>query len=102
MTPGMKVHTLSSPMIHTPYRSMKDFLAKMQSYSTLFAEQHKGKKSSSLPKAIAHGSFAFLKSYLLKKGLLDGKEGFIISLYNGHTAFYKYMKLLELNRKENF
>lgn len=90
---------LSAPLIHTPYRSIQDFLTKMQSYSTLFAEQHQGKKSSSMAKAIAHGSFAFLKSYLLKKGFLGGKEGFIISLYNGHTAFYKYLKLIELNEK---
>lgn len=95
----MKVTPLASSMIHTPYRTMGDFLAKMQTYSTLFAEQNKGKKSSSLGKAITHGSFAFLKSYLLKKGFLGGKEGFVISLYNGHTAFYKYLKLSELNKK---
>jgi glycosyltransferase involved in cell wall biosynthesis len=100
LTHAMKVQLLSSPLIHTPYRSMEDFLTKMQAYSTLFAEQHKGKKSSSLLKALLHSSFAFLKSYLLKRGLLAGKEGFLISLYNGHTAFYKYMKLLELNKKE--
>lgn len=94
----LSVIPLASSMIHTPYRSMGDFLIKMQTYSTLFAEQNKGKKSSSLGKAIAHGSFAFIKSYLLKKGFLGGKEGFIISIYNGHTAFYKYLKLLELNK----
>jgi glycosyltransferase involved in cell wall biosynthesis len=95
---GMQLTSLASAMIHVPYRNIADFLAKMQIYSTLFAEQHKNKKSSSLGKAIAHGSFAFLKSYLLKKGFLGGKEGLIISLYNGHTALYKYLKLLERNK----
>lgn len=99
ITKGKKTIPLSSPLIHTPYRSIQDFIAKMQSYSTLFAEQHQGKKNSSMGKAIAHGSFAFLKSYILKKGFLGGKEGFIISLYNGHTTFYKYLKLIELNKK---
>jgi glycosyltransferase involved in cell wall biosynthesis len=94
---NLKVIPLSPPLFHTPYRSMGDFLAKMQIYSTLFAEQHKGKKSSSLLKAISHGAFAFLKSYFLKRGFLGGKEGLIISLYNGHTAFYKYLKLMEAN-----
>jgi glycosyltransferase involved in cell wall biosynthesis len=96
---GLKLIPLPSPLIHTPYRSMEDFLSKMQTYSTLFAKQYQGKKKSSMGKAIAHGSFAFLKSYLLKKGFLGGKEGYIISLYNGQTAFYKYVKLLELNNK---
>ncbi len=95
----MKVALLRSPLLHTPYRSMSDFLSKMQAYSTLFAEQNQHKKSSSLLKAIVHGWQAFFKSYVFKRGFLGGKEGFIISLYNGHTAFYKYVKLMELNQK---
>ena len=95
----LQLTPLPYPLIHTPYRSMGDFLAKMQTYTTLFAQQHRGKKKSSLGKAIAHGSFAFFKSYILKKGFLGGKEGYLISLYNGHTAFYKYLKLMELNEK---
>lgn len=91
---------LSSPLLHTPYRSTADFLAKMQHYSTLFAEQYCGKRKSSFGKALAHGAFAFFKSYLLKRGLFDGAEGFSISLYNANTAFYKYLKLAEANRKK--
>ena len=71
----------------------------MQFYSDLFAQQNKGKKKSSVSKAILHGAGAFFKSYILKKGFLGGYEGFIISAYNGHTAFYKYMKLYELNKR---
>lgn len=97
-TEGMRKRALKSPVYHYPYNSISDFLSKMQSYSTLFAEQNKGKKTSSLTKAISHGSFAFFKSYILKGGLFLGREGFIISLYNGHTAYYKYLKLLDLNR----
>ena len=71
----------------------------MQHYSTLFAEQNKGKKKSSLFHAIFHGFFAFFKSYILKTGIFLGAQGFIISLYNGHTAYYKYLKLAEINKK---
>ena len=92
---NLKVVRLSFPLIHTPYRSTAEFLAKMQHYSTLFAKQNQGKKKSSLGKAIGHGLFAFLRSYLIKGGFLSGKEGFIISIYNGNTAFYKYLKLDE-------
>jgi glycosyltransferase involved in cell wall biosynthesis len=92
-----KVH-LDGPILHYSYSSIADFLTKMQLYSTLFAVQNKGKKRSSLFKAVSHGLFAFIKSYILKKGFLDGVEGFVISSYNGHTAFYKYLKLREANR----
>src|SRR5262249_51805513 len=94
----MKVFALEAPMIHFSYESIADFLAKMQSYSTLFAKQYAGKSSSSPLKAIVHGFFAFFKSYILKKGILGGYEGYLISAYNGHTAFYKYLKLYEANR----
>jgi len=85
---------LKATLTHVPYREVGDFLDKMQHYSTLFADQNPNKKSS-LFKALLHSWSAFLKSYILKKGFLGGREGFIISMYNGHTAFYKYLKLAE-------
>ena len=92
---NLNIVPLSHPMQHFPYRRISDFLAKMQTYTTLFAEQQQDKKKSSLLKAILHGWFAFFKSYILKRGFLGGREGFIISAYNSHTAFYKYLKLSE-------
>ncbi len=96
-TKGLFVCTLKAYLNHYPYATMSDFIAKMQSYSTLFAEQNRGKKKSSLTKAISHALFAFFKSYIVKRGILLGQEGFIISLYNSHTAYYKYLKLQEYN-----
>ena len=95
---GCRSLRLKGPLYHTPYRRISDFLHKMQSYSDLFAEQNKEKKQSSVGKAILHSLLAFFKSYLLKKGVLQGKEGFIISLYNSHCTFYKYLKLDEINK----
>lgn len=97
ITQNLSVITLKGPIIHHSYTSISDFLLKMQSYSTLFALQNKNKKSSSLFKAISHGLFAFFKSYIIKRGFLGGYEGFVISVYNGHTAYYKYLKLYEIN-----
>lgn len=102
MTENMRVHRIEAPFIHYSYNSLSDFLSKMQSYSTLFAEQNKGKKKSSPWKAISHGLFAFFKSYFIKRGFLGGYEGFVISAYNGHTAFYKYLKLYEANQRSLF
>lgn len=99
ITRGLHIQKINTPFIHYSYDSISDFLSKMQSYSTLFAEQNKGKKNSSLWKAISHGLFAFVKSYVLKRGFLGGYEGFVISSYNAHTAFYKYLKLYEANQK---
>lgn len=93
--------SMTSPIRHYSYDSIDDFLDKMQRYSSLFAEQNQGKKSSSLFKAIFRGFWTFLKCYFLKRGFLGGYEGFVISAYNGHTAYYKYLKLHEANQKES-
>ncbi len=100
ITQGCQTIQLASPVRHYPYASTNDFLAKMQHYSTLYAQQAKG-KSSSLSKAITHATFAFFKSYILKRGFMGGREGFIISIYNANTAFYKYLKLAEINQTTN-
>ncbi len=94
---GCSLVRLRSPLLHIPMRTTEDFLSKMQHYSTLFAQQHAGRRKSSFSRALGHSFFAFMKSYILQRGFLDGKEGFSISLYNANTTFYKYIKLYTNN-----
>lgn len=96
---NMQVVEVDAPMKHYSYEKISDFLTKMQQYSDLFATQNVGKKQSSPWKAMTHAWFAFMKSYVLKRGFLGGYEGFVISAYNAHTAFYKYLKLYEANER---
>ncbi|MCH9626282.1 MAG: hypothetical protein S4CHLAM123_14780 [Chlamydiales bacterium] len=98
MVQNFQQKTLKHPVHHYSYASISDFLTKMERYSTLFAEQYRHKKNSSPFIAVQHGMAAFFKSYILKKGFLGGYEGLLISAYNGHTAFYKYLKLYEANK----
>jgi len=95
---GLKEETFSNPVRHYPYETISDFLIKMERYSSLFAQQYRNKRKSSPFIALRHGLAAFLKSFILKRGFLGGFEGFLISAYNGHTAFYKYLKLYEVNK----
>ncbi len=99
LSSNLRVVKLKHRLAHVPYRSMSDFLDKMQNYSSLFALQHKGKKESSLTRALFHGSAAFCKNYFFKRGIFGGREGFILSVYNAQTTYYKYLKLAELNKK---
>lgn len=92
-TEGMKVCLLLHPLRHYPYAEISDFLRKMQHYSDLHAEGDT--KKASIWKAFFRGIFAFFKSFILKRGFLDGQEGFLISVYNGQTTFYKYLKVWE-------
>lgn len=94
---GMQCKQFKAPMLHYSYAHTGDFLVKMHSYAMLFAKQHARKKKSSLCKAILHGWWAFVHCYFLRRGFLDGREGFFISYYNANVAFYKYMLLVDAN-----
>lgn len=95
-TQNRSIQALQFPLLHTPYTVVSDFLRKMDLYSHLFAQQNRGRKVN-FATALLHGFAAFFKSYVLKKGFLDGMEGFEISFYNANTCFYKYLKLREIN-----
>jgi len=100
ITNGFREMALAGPVKHYSFSCVADFLTKAQFYSDLFAQQYRGKKSSSLGKAVRHGVGAFVKSFFLKRGFLDGREGFIISVSSFQVTYYKYLKLLETNGKK--
>ena len=93
----IELNTIPLPSLihHYSYRKISDFLVKLDRYTTLFAEQYKGKRRSSLIKALGKSWWAFFRSYILQRGFLGGFEGYLISRYIADTAFYKYLKLRE-------
>ena len=91
---NLKIDSFKNPILHYPFRSIDDLLVKSQLYSSLYKQNNPDIRSSVF-KAILHGSFAFFKSYFLKRGFLGGREGFIISWYIAHSSFCKYLKLTE-------
>ena len=43
---------------------------------------------------------AFFKKYFLKLGILDGYEGYVISISTAYGKFLKYIKLRELEKRD--
>lgn len=99
MDEGMKKEEIRGNMKHYSYMSISDFIVKLDRYSTLFAEDNVGKKSSSPLKAFFNGLYSFFRTYILKRGFLDGYAGLIIAFSHMATNFYKYIKLYEMNRE---
>lgn len=95
---GMRVRDLEAELLHYPYDSAASMVDKLQNYSSLFAEQNRGIKKSSPTKAVLHGAAAFVKGYFLRRGFMDGYEGFLITLCQGLATYFKYIKLYEANR----
>jgi glycosyltransferase involved in cell wall biosynthesis len=96
---GFEVKDLKSEINHYPYSTITDFIIKLDRYSTIFAEDNVGKKSSSPLKAILNAKFSFFKTYFIKRGFLDGYAGLVIAFSHMATNFYKYIKLYEANKE---
>lgn len=97
---GMKKEPIEGNMKHYSYMSISDFIIKLDRYSTLFAIDNVGKKPSSPAKAFFNGLYSFFRTYVLKRGFLDGYAGLIIAFSHMATNFYKYIKLYEMNSEQ--
>ena len=91
---------LRNHLLHHSYDDFEQALDKMNRYSTLGAQQtfRAGKRASPLD-AWARGAWAFLRTYVLRLGFLDGAAGWMLARYNAQTTYYKYLKLWHLGRK---
>ena len=99
-TAGLERVKLQQAIHHYSYHSLDDFLRKMSAYSHLFARQNAGRKASCPGKAVARSLWAFFKSYVLERGVLQGTEGLIISAYKAQTVFWKYLMLHGANVRQ--
>jgi hypothetical protein len=79
---------------------MEEVLQKVNQYSTAGARmmQQRGRQAS-LTGAVLRGIWSFMRTYLLRGGFLDGREGFMLAVSNAEGTYYRYLKLMLLNRK---
>lgn len=93
LIPDGRVSRLRSDLLHHPVRRIEQALSRADRYSTLGAEKLRAAgRRASLGKAMAHGLFAFLRTYILQRGFLDGREGFILAVCNAEGTYYRYLK----------
>ena len=87
------IGTLRAPLIHYSFRSLDDVLTKVNRYSSDGAAMllAQGRRPS-LTLAIIKGLAAFVRSYLLKRGFLDGRLGFMLAVSNAEGTYYRYAK----------
>ncbi len=72
----------------------------MNAYSTAGAMMpfERGNKAS-LAGAVGHGAWTFFRTYFLRAGFLDGREGFMLAVSNAEGAYYGSLMLMLLNAK---
>ena len=93
------VGSLQGEIIHRPYRDEDDHLRRIDRYASLWAEAAYRKGTKVIPGFGAAASFfAFLRNYLLKRGILLGTVGLKISRLNAFYVQQKFAKLKALEQ----
>ncbi|HGN0071441.1 TPA: glycosyltransferase family 2 protein [Proteus mirabilis] len=99
-TQGATIKTLPGDLLHLTCRDLIEFQQKQLKYAKAWAqERNQQGKTTRYSAIISHTLGAFFKTWLLRMGILDGKQGLILAFVNAQYTFNKYASLWELSRK---
>ena len=87
-------------ILHYGWESLEQMIAKKNQYSSWHAQQlfDQGKRIT-IFKPYINGTLAFLRCYFCKKGVINGIDGFSMSIIQGFFSYMKYSKLLKIQKK---
>lgn len=82
-------------MLHHTYPDLSSALQKMDRYSSdaaraMFA---RGKRAT-LASALGHSAWTFIRIYLVRRGVLDGRHGLVLAVVAAMGSFSRYSKLM--------
>jgi glycosyltransferase involved in cell wall biosynthesis len=101
LEPGFAVHHLEGDLLHFSFHTPDDLVWQNNRLSSIAAASlyAKGRRCS-LFKLLVHPVWAFINGYILRRGFLDGADGFTIAINTSHQVFLKYSKLYRLQQQK--
>jgi glycosyltransferase involved in cell wall biosynthesis len=94
-----RIGLLEGELLHYTDRTLSHYLTKFNRYTTLAAhEMHEAGRRARTRDIIVRPPWTFIRMYLLKAGLRDGLQGFMLAILSSMYVLVKYVKLRELNR----
>jgi glycosyltransferase involved in cell wall biosynthesis len=93
--------TLDAPMIHFTFRSLEQYLEKLNRYAVWGAADlwRRGKQPGASG-LVFRPIWRFLRMYGFQAGFLDGKHGLVLCALQAYGVFLKWAKLWEWRRME--
>ena len=100
--PEAKVKHLGGDILHYSFNNITEHVAQNNKFSTISAQTlFANGKRTSLFKVIVNPWWAFIHSYIVRLGFVDGWFGFIIAINISHLTFLKHSKLMSLQRTKS-
>lgn len=99
-----RIERLAGDLLHYTVRNSSDHHQRLDRYTTLAARElfAKGERAS-LASLLVSPAGSFIRSYIFRRGFLDGRPGLAIAYFAAHYTFLKNLKLWEISeglRKE--
>jgi glycosyltransferase involved in cell wall biosynthesis len=95
-----RVLRLKEPLLHFPIERIEDSLSRIDRYSSAGAEKMVASgRRVTFASGFLHGFWAFLRTYIVRAGFLDGREGLLLAIANAEGTYYRYMKAWLLVRR---
>jgi glycosyltransferase involved in cell wall biosynthesis len=92
---GVRVGKIKKSIMHHSFSDVSHALYKMNKYSSYSAKTYiEKRRKPSFTKTIASTLWMFFRCYLLQRGFMDGKMGFLFSVFNAQGTFYRGVKQL--------
>lgn len=93
-----RVGKLKSWFLHFPFDDLAALITKTNRYSSDAAQMMalKGRRVGVFG-LITHSVWTFIRIYLLRRGFLDGRHGFVLAATAASGSFLRYAKLMFLN-----
>ncbi len=96
-----KVGEFKNEIEHYTDPNIKHYFEKFNEYTTLAVEElDKKGKAFRISDLIFRPFAIFVKMYIIKRGFLDGIQGFILAVFSSAYVFTKYCKLWERNNSK--
>jgi hypothetical protein len=93
--------TERSDLLHFTDPNLFHYFEKFNRYTSLAAEDLRAqRKGFRLSQLLLRPPWVFVRMYFLRRGFLDGIQGFILSLLSSCYVFVKYAKLWELSASD--
>lgn len=90
-----RIGKLKNSIMHHSFKDVSHVLYKMNKYSSYSAKTYLAKRrKASFSKTLASTSWMFFRCYVLQRGFLDGRVGFLFAVFNAQGTFYRGIKQL--------
>ena len=101
MEKGAVIHHLQGDILHYSYYSVRQHVLQMENFSTIAAQaKFKQGERACFFKTWLSPVFKFIKCYVLRRGFMEGPEGWKICTLSAGESYKKYRKLSTLHHQK--